>query len=233
MPITELKLAQGLWLSNPDAMLHIDLNDPVSIENYAQICGLGLDMTSCGWRRLGAATITYHITSTPEQLATAAVDAAQQALQKLEADHQVKINALQATISKLQTLTWNGQSVQGQEEVVSETPTRHWQDVVQEESWQCVKTGCQLMVMDDGVNLDSYWGDLFYDAPTQEYLFNCANDDPSLSRYTGEDQYYISADTSEPNFTTSYAGFPRLFLFAAQEAGLSEALSTYIEGTPQ
>jgi hypothetical protein len=145
----------------------------------------------------------------------------------------VKINALQATISKLQTLTWNGQSAQEQEAVVSETPTRHWQDVIQAEGWQCVKTGCQLMVLDDGVNCDSYWGDLFYDADMHECLFNCANENPALSRYAGEDEYCIRAETADHYFTTSYRGFDRLFLFEEGATVLSEALSTYIKGRPQ
>jgi len=241
-PSPDLKLSQALWISNPAALLNIDFADASSIENNTMMTDVGLEMSAMGWRRVGAATIEYHITHSQEALAQAAVGAAQQAMQKLQADTEVKLNALRETVSKLQSLSWNGQTVQEMQDasVVSEVvyskdkqPAEDWLDIIQAEQWKCVKTGCQLMVLDNGINRDSYWGDLFYDSDTQEYLFNCANDDPALSRYAGEDQYYISADTSEPNFTTSYAGFPRLFLFAADDADLSEALTTYIEGTPQ
>lgn len=231
-----LKLAKALWISNPSALLNIDFTDPDSISNNTQLADADCDMHTFGWRRVGAATVEFVIDKSPEQMAQAAVEAAQQAIQKLQADTEVKLNALRETVSKLQSLSWNGQSA-ADVTVVSEAalrdmdpPEEDWLAIIQSKEWKCVKTGCQLILQEHRTEVDSYWGDLFHCKLNDTYLFNCANADPVESRHTGEPHsMHIEADVDAPGFTTSYRGFARLVTFNALTARRSIDLLNHIK----
>lgn len=230
-----LTLVQDVWLTNPAALLQIDLADPDSINRLTSLTEVGMGMENHGWRKLGTADIQYHITQTVEHLAQAAVEATRQAIQKLDADTEVKRNALLETISKLQTLTWNGESTDPGPHFAAE-PVVDWLDVVQQSKWKCVKTGCAFEVgsaFEVGIVRTSpeaiYWGDLFYSDGTEEYLFNCANDTPVNSPDLADHEYLLQADVESDTFTSSYAGFPRLFLVGRADAVRSEALATFME----
>lgn len=237
-----LKLAQALWISDPADLLHIDFTDPHSIEKNTTLTDPALDMSTIGWRRVGAVTLEYVIDKTPEQMAQAAVEATQQAIQKLQADTEVKLNALRETESKLQSLSWNGQSA-ADVTVVSDAVysndkqpaevfiplAEDWLDIIQSEEWKCVKTGCQLILQGHRTEVDSYWGDLFYRKFDGTYLFNCANASPAKSRHAGEPHsMHIEADVDAEGFTTSYRGFARLLTFSAQAARRSVALQDHM-----
>ena len=95
-----------VWLSYPQQVHGIDFRDAGTFVNSSGISltTLELDMTICGYHRLGMATIQLDFNPSPETLAAPAVQALRAALTKFDAECEEKRQYFLQQIGKLEAL---------------------------------------------------------------------------------------------------------------------------------
>jgi hypothetical protein len=95
-----------VWLSYPQQVHGIDFRDAGTFlaSSGITISNFDTDMTSCGWHRLGMATIQLDFNPSPETLAAPAVQALRAALTKFDAECEEKRQYLFQQIGKLEAL---------------------------------------------------------------------------------------------------------------------------------
>jgi hypothetical protein len=97
-----------VWLSNPAYLATLDLTDAASLQHHANFVGGGIDMTSCGWIKLGMATITFDIAVDSEKAAGEAVKAILTRIEKIETNAAEEVATLREGLRRLQAITYEG-----------------------------------------------------------------------------------------------------------------------------
>lgn len=80
--------------------------DQLVVEGVS-LCGIDLDMTDCGYTRVGVATVTFECPSKRDLIDNKA-QSLRAEIQKTRADAEVKVNALTEKLNKLLALEFDG-----------------------------------------------------------------------------------------------------------------------------
>ena len=105
-----MKTTQTVWLTDPSQALNLNFEDGDDFFGKTFLSFGRQDMTSYGWIRLGVVDCHYSISVTPDELSLAAVAQAKEKLSEMDAEHEVKRNAILDLIGKLQSIGWNGRT---------------------------------------------------------------------------------------------------------------------------
>ena len=95
---------QIAWISHPDKFHNLDLSNEESCRNLLSVVDNLTDMTSMGWVRVGTVTGTLKLEVTKSDIIAGLEAALNEAIQKVKADHNVKLGVLQAQLGKLLSL---------------------------------------------------------------------------------------------------------------------------------
>ena len=222
----------SVWLPNPADITHLDHSSPDRIFQLTHQILPGNDMTPCGWLLLGTAKITYDLSYDNELACEAAAKQITQKMDELEASHQKAMDALREGLRNLQALP---APAPAPAPAPSYAPQPNLEELLQEEVWRCIWTGCWLHVNSSEVAVDGcYWGDLFYRDSTDDYMFSMADSDPERARCsTDMSEYGLFANADSDSFTTSYAGLPSCIVVSRKECVATRALTAYIESNQQ
>lgn len=214
----------NVWLSNPAELVTLDTRDPVALANRCSLMQSAYDYSSCGWLKLGTAEVKFSMTFDEATATRAAIETLEKKIQEINAEAYEKTQTLRQGINNLLAISYTPDAKESVQE--AKEPVYTWQDVIQSEGWTCIKTGCAMVI--DG---KAYWGDLFSNLHG-ERLFNDCAEVPQTSDYAWDSAVCTSVNPDSESLTTSYAGFPRLTVFAVADCKDSQDLSDYLTAMP-
>lgn len=104
----KVKAFRDVYLSNPTQALRLDLEDGQKFLQQAELVSPDLDMTDCGWVKIGSAEILITIEVTPQKMAVDCAAALRGKLKELDAEHEKKRRIMEEAIGKFLSLGWSG-----------------------------------------------------------------------------------------------------------------------------
>jgi hypothetical protein len=99
---------RNVWLCNPANLVVLNTNDGNDIHYHANYVDMDIDMSNCGWAKLGSATITFDLTADKGEAAKAAAKAISVKIEKIEATAAAEVSALREGLRRLQAITYEG-----------------------------------------------------------------------------------------------------------------------------
>lgn len=102
--MSKIILKKAVWVTNPSNLQQLDVTDPKSVDCHTSLTDAELDMTDCGWVRVGSATVIYDKFKDPSEVAPAMCKQIDEAIAKIEAITFDKVMELKSQKSKLLAL---------------------------------------------------------------------------------------------------------------------------------
>lgn len=92
---------ESVWITNPANVASFDLNDPDSVRDYTYRTTLDSDMTSHNWIRVGTSETLVTVEASFAGIRQVAAQQCDDKIRELQAEVEVKINALLQLKSEL------------------------------------------------------------------------------------------------------------------------------------
>lgn len=109
--MSQLTCTRSAWLTEPVNLVKIDRSDAGSIHEYSYYLPENADYSGYGWVKLGTAQITITLEDNEEELTRKSVEALNAAIEKIEEEHDKKVQVLKEAISKLQCIGYSKPAV--------------------------------------------------------------------------------------------------------------------------
>ncbi len=96
----------NVWLSNPQNVLKLSLNNPNALIDQVILASESVDMSHHGWALLGKARVEFDINPSPQNIQLEAIKALGVGLKKLNEEYGAKRNIFLEAIDKLQAIEY-------------------------------------------------------------------------------------------------------------------------------